>query len=102
MIEAAELSSSRREVAVKTTCGHVIGKSEGGAYVFKVSTKESIIINGSKIKRKDVTVLKKVFLNFSWIIANCLKAIFITFQQNILLDNFRNKKRITTSVSTLF
>lgn len=37
MIEAAELSSNRGEVAVKTTCGHVIGKSEEGAYVFKVS-----------------------------------------------------------------
>ncbi|XP_035225102.1 uncharacterized protein LOC118197679 [Stegodyphus dumicola] len=30
-----ELSSSRGEVAVKTSCGHVIGKSEDGSYVFK-------------------------------------------------------------------
>lgn len=56
MIEAAELSSTRREVAVKTTCGHVIGKSEAGAYVFKVSTKENIGINGSKIQGRDITV----------------------------------------------
>ena len=41
MIEAAELSSNRGEVAVKTTCGHVIGKSEAGAYVFKVSLKKT-------------------------------------------------------------
>lgn len=59
MIEAAELSSTRREVAVKTTCGHVIGKSEASAYVFKVSTKENIGINGSKIRGRDITLLKK-------------------------------------------
>ncbi|GFT88143.1 hypothetical protein NPIL_85991, partial [Nephila pilipes] len=32
-----EFSPSHRQVAVKTSCGHVIGKSEDDAYVFKVS-----------------------------------------------------------------
>ncbi|GFY64126.1 COesterase domain-containing protein [Trichonephila inaurata madagascariensis] len=32
-----EFSPTHRQVAVKTSCGHVIGKSEDDAYVFKVS-----------------------------------------------------------------
>ncbi|CAL1278444.1 unnamed protein product [Larinioides sclopetarius] len=32
---AQEFSNTHRQVAVKTSCGHVIGKAEDGAYVFK-------------------------------------------------------------------